>query len=56
MGLLDKYIIDEYSICREERQYALYFHNYLKTLIDKTSQEVSEEINELKKKCLEIKM
>ena len=49
MGLLDKYIIDEYSICREERQYALYFHNYLKTLIDKTSQEVSEEINELKK-------
>ncbi len=26
---LDKYISDEYSICREERQYALYLHNIL---------------------------
>ena len=26
---IDNYIIDEYSICREERQYALYLHNIL---------------------------
>lgn len=26
---LDNYISDEYSICREERQYALYLHNIL---------------------------
>ena len=45
-GLLEKYIQDKYSICREERQYALYLHNYIKRMISNNFKE--EELEEVK--------
>lgn len=35
----EDYIKKENPICREERQYALYFHNYLKAMMKKDSAE-----------------
>jgi hypothetical protein len=48
---LDNYISDEYSICREERQYALYLYNILKKYGGKNRPKDAEDLNKIFSIC-----
>lgn len=48
---IDKYISGKYSICREERQYALYLNNILMKYRKKAAREKNDTIKKIFKSC-----